>query len=342
MDFILRCAGAVSAFATYRPAGVGALRFIPPEALGIAHYGLPEIATLGDDALTVRAGEIAAELEALDAVPEWTEEGGQRATFDTLNAELTAIEARQAHLRERATIRSRAAAAANVEPVDVPTTRIAKSADDAFDLRTLSFGASDGEVRARAITAIEKAPEVPDAVRQQATKVVERTPAEVARRVLLTGSQAYRTAYQKGMVGQAMLWDPAERDAFRAALSLTDANGGFAIPFLLDPTIISTKDVSTNPFRRIGHVATGTSDVWQGISSGGLTASFDAEGAEVSDDSPTLAQPAITAHMARAFVRGSIEIAMDWAAIEADLRVMFQEGKDDLEASVMAIGTGSG
>ena len=48
---------------------------------------------------------------------------------------------------------------------------------------------------------------------------------------------------------------------------------------------------------------------------------------------PTLAQPSITPRKAQAFVPASIEISQDWAAIEADLRAMFQEAKDDLEAS---------
>lgn len=299
-----------------------------------------EIRSATHEALTARAGEIATEIEALDASPEWTPE--QRASFDALNVELTAIEARQADLRQRAEIRGRAANAANIERVGVPTIRMTKTADDAFDLRTLSFAASDSDIRARAITAIERMPEVPDHVRQQATKNVQRLPAAVSRRVLLTGSEAYRTAYQKGLVGQSNLWTPEEQHAFRVALSLTDANGGFAVPFLLDPTIIGTKDISTNPYRRIGNVKTGVADAWNGVSSGGVTASFDAEAAEVSDDSPTVAGPSVQAHMARAFVRGSIEISMDWAAIENDLRTMFQEAKDDLEGRVFSTGTGTG
>lgn len=299
-----------------------------------------EIRSAAHETLVTRAGEIATALETLESVEDWADE--QRASFDALNAELTAIEARQALLAERAQVRARAAKATSQEPVGVPTIRVAKSADDAFDLRTLSFGAGENEVRGRAITAIEKMPEVPDHVRQAATKTVQRLPAEVARRVLLTGSVAYRTAYQKGLVGQSMLWTPEEQHAFRAALSLTDANGGYAVPFNLDPTIISTNDISTNPYRRIGNVKQGVTDTWNGVSSAGASASFDAEGAEVSDDSPTLAQPSVTAHMARAFVRGSIEVSMDWAAIESDLRTVFQEAKDDLEGTAFSTGTGSG
>ena len=45
--------------------------------------------------------------------------------------------------------------------------------------------------------------------------------------------------------------------------------------------------------------------------------------------------------MARAFAPGSIEIAMDWVAIEQDLAKLFMEAKDSLEGSAFATGTGT-
>jgi len=340
MDGILRFATLVTAFARYQPAGIGALRFIPPEALGIGHYSVGEIAALAADRLAPRAAEIAGELEQLDAVTDWSDE--QRSQFDDLTAELTAIETRQADIRQRAEVRTRAANAALVEPAQAPVVRIAKTAEDAFDLRTLSFLAGPDEVRARAITAIEKMPEVPDPDKQRMTQVIQRLPVDAARRLLLTGSEGYRKASQKVFAGQAHLLLPEEQAAIRAALSLTDGNGGFAVPFNLDPTVISTKNITTNPFRRISRVVTGVTESWNGVASGGVTASFDAEGTEVSDDSPTLTQPSVTAYTARAFAFGSIEIAMDWAAVEQELRTLFLEAKDDLEGQAMATGTGVG
>jgi HK97 family phage major capsid protein len=292
------------------------------------------------DEIAARSAEIAAELAALDAVPEWSDE--QRISFDGLEAELSALKADKDAHEKRAKVRAAAGDLARTDPIGEAPTFYVKKTGDPYDLRTLSLASGPNDIRARAAAAIEATPELDDSAKEQATKIARSMPAEVGRRILLTGSTAYRTAYQKGMVGQSALWSDEERDAFRAALSLTDGNGGYAVPFVLDPSIISTKDVSTNPFRRIGRTVTTTGDNWQGLSSAGVTASFDAEAAEVSDDSPTLAQPAIAVHMARAFVRGSIEISMDWAGIEAELRGMFQEAKDDLEASVMATGTGSG
>jgi predicted phage gp36 major capsid-like protein len=57
-----------------------------------------------------------------------------------------------------------------------------------------------------------------------------------------------------------------------------------------------------NPIRQVARVIQITTREWKGVSSEGITASDDAEAAEVSDDSPTLAQPTITTAMGRAFV----------------------------------------
>ena len=299
-----------------------------------------EIRTAALEAVTARAAAVAVELETLDGSADFTAE--QRSQWDALTAETANLEARRQDITARAAVRASAANIANTETVGLPTIRVAKTADDAFDLRTLSFASTPGEIAARAVTAIEKMPEVPDYAREAATNLVKRLP-ELGRRLLLTGSMAYRTAYQKGMVGMSSLWTPEEQHAWRAALAVgAGATGGFAVPFTLDPTIVSTKSISTNPFRRISRVVQTTTEDWNGVTTAGVTASFDAEAAEVSDDSPTLAQPNIPVHMARAFARGSIEIGMDWANIENDLRELFLEAKDDLEGQVFATGTGSG
>jgi len=56
------------------------------------------------------------------------------------------------------------------------------------------------------------------------------------------------------------------------ALSLTLANGGYLLPFVLDPTIILTNSASANPWRRISRNVTTTSSTWNGVNSAGVTA----------------------------------------------------------------------
>jgi len=123
-----------------------------------------------------------------------------------------------------------------------------------------------------------------------------------------------------------------EVDEFRTFMGLTDGNGGYAIPAPVDPSIVLTNAGSINPIRRIARVETITNDVWRGLSSAGVTASFDAEAAEVSDDSPTLAQPEVQTRMARAFAAASIEIAGDFPNLAGELATMFADARDNLES----------
>jgi HK97 family phage major capsid protein len=106
--------------------------------------------------------------------------------------------------------------------------------------------------------------------------------------------------------------------------------------------MISTNAGSVNPMRQLATVKTITTGTWTGVSSAGVTASWDGEAGEVSDDAPTLAAPTIDAEKAQAFVPGSIEAFDDWAGMESDIRMMFADAKDNLEAAAHITGLGSG
>lgn len=222
-----------------------------------------------------------------------------------------------------------------------------RDSDNPFDLSTLRFNAPASEVRARAVTAIEKVRHISDADREKATSLVERADApdgRLARHILATGSDAYRSGFQKLLAGEMYLLEQDERQAIAEAraASLTNNAGGYAVPFTLDPTIIDTRDGYANPFRQVCRQVTITTDQWNGVSSAGVTASYAAEAAEVGDNAPTLAQPSIDVEKAHAFVPFSIEIGQDWASFEGDIRTMFVNAKDDLEAVKFTTGAGSG
>lgn len=213
-----------------------------------------------------------------------------------------------------------------------------------FDLSDLSLSSSAGEFRDRALRAVEAVDGLEDRHREQAENLVRNLPVAVAQRVALTGSPAYRSAFQKIIGDRRELLTDSERNALAAyerAASLTDANGGYAVPFTLDPTIIDTGSHSANPFRQISRVVQITTDTWNGVSSAGVTASWDGEAAEVSDDAPTLAQPSIPTFKGAAFVPFSLEIGGDWAGMEADVRRMIAVAKDDLEGAAFATGNGT-
>jgi HK97 family phage major capsid protein len=215
--------------------------------------------------------------------------------------------------------------------------------EDPFDLSELRYTASAGEVRDRALAVIAKVEGMEDRHRVQAERTVRQFGPEVARHVVATSNPVYRSAFQKIAGGDGNLLTDAERSAVEIvrAASLTSSAGGYAVPAPLDPTIIDTGSHSTNPFRQIARVVQTTTNTWKGVSSAGVTASWDAEGAEVSDDAPTLAQPTITCYKGQAFVPFSVEVQGDWAAMESDLRAMIVQARDDLEGAAFATGSGS-
>ena len=70
-------------------------------------------------------------------------------------------------------------------------------------------------------------------------------------------------------------------------------------------------------------VADHATSEWKGVSSAGVTASWDPEATEVSDDSPTLAQPVARAEKGAVFVPFSIEIGQDWTWLQQELGFFF-------------------
>lgn len=172
----------------------------------------------------------------------------------------------------------------------------------------------------------------------------------IARRLLLTENDDYRSAWTKAMTSATPAWTQEEARAIasfrdfetRAMAEGATTTGGFGVPVLIDPTIILTSQQSLNPFRRISRVITITTNAWKGVSSAGVTWSYDAEAAEVSDDSPVLAQPSIPTQMARGFIPYSIEVGEDYPGFASEMSILLAEGYDELEAQKFAVGAGSG
>lgn len=231
-------------------------------------------------------------------------------------------------------------------PLNVPNVNT-RGSDDPFDLRDVSVLASPAELRGRARTAIERMKYADDEAREAATAVLETVGTargNVARHMLATGSEAYRSAFGKLLAGETFgLTDDEQRAVSEArAASLTGSAGGFAVPFTLDPTIIVTNDGTANSIRQISRVVQIDTDQWNGVSSAGITAAYAAEAAEVGDNAPTLAQPSIDVEKAHAFVPFSIEVGMDWANMQSDIAMLLSDARDRLEATKFTVGAGSG
>jgi hypothetical protein len=125
----------------------------------------------------------------------------------------------------------------------------------------------------------------------------------VARHILLTGSEEYQEAFQ------AYLENP-QGNAQRAALSLTLANGGYLLPYVLDPTILITNTGSANPWRRISNIKQTTSNTWNGVTSAGVNAAWLTEGSTATDNTPTVGNIQITPQKAAAWLFGSYEVEL--------------------------------
>lgn len=259
---------------------------------------------------------------------------------------LQQIEARQARLRDLD-----ANPEAREDEPEFHTRRAgAARGDDIYDLSSVRMSAASpeaaaSELRDRALRSIEVARFPHEhANREDCQSHIERllqtrdTPAgDLARHLLATGSPTYRRAFGKALSGAPL------SNEERTALALTGANGGYAVPYNLDPTVIPTSNSSVNPMRAISRVEQiVNSNTWKGVSSAGVTASRTAEAAEASDNSPTLAQPSATVTKAQAFVPFSIEIGQDWSGLESEMAKLIQDAKDDEEATAFVTGDGTG
>src|ERR1019366_10335885 len=111
----------------------------------------------------------------------------------------------------------------------------------------------------------------------------------IARRLLTSETDAYRSAFMKATCDPTPIFTPEEQRSvaeFRAANEGTGSAGGVGVPVLIDPTIILTSGAADAPLLPISRMVTVTTDAWKGVSSSGVVWSYDAEANAVSDDTP--------------------------------------------------------
>jgi HK97 family phage major capsid protein len=212
------------------------------------------------------------------------------------------------------------------------------------DVRALSVG----EARDRALKRLDKTQDIAGLSAEQMAKVSRliRTHSrdtdgdKIARALLATETDAYRSAFMKGITQASPVFTPDEARAVleARAASLTDNVGGYGVPVSLDSSIVLAGQQFLNPFRRIARQVTITSDVWQGVSSAGVSWSFDNEAAAVSDDAPTLSNPSITPAQARGFIPYSIQIGEDYPSFAAEFGRLLMEGYEYLQATAFCTG----
>ena len=198
-------------------------------------------------------------------------------------------------------------------------------------------GIMPNEMISRARNAIDDAPRhMSDAGRQRATELVEmenRHAPLIARHMLMTGSQQYHDEFKEYISS----YGHTVGELMRTALSLTGANGGYMVPFTLDPTIILTNSGIAGPIRSISTTKTIATDDWNGVTSAGVTAEWLGEGVQAADATPTFTQPTITPRKAAAWVFGSYEVLAD-SSFSSELGRLLADAKVRLEEAAFATG----
>jgi HK97 family phage major capsid protein len=284
--------------------------------------------------LTAEAAELApSETRSIEDVDTRASEIIARAA--EIDAEVEAAEKRAAELD-----------ALEVERAAAPKPRLINATQtpdrDLYDLE----GANRSHGRdliERARTAVERNPEqaFTDDQREAVTKVLSRSNKHteaIAQYVLETGSPAYQAEFERFLASSGRAFGPLLE---RAAMSLTTANGGAMVPYILDPSVMLTNAGVNNPVRQLARVETiAGANEWRGVTSAGVTAEWLGEGSQAADASPTFAQPAIPTFKGAAYLFGSYEVLAD-SGFASQVQTLIADAKDRLEGTAFTTGNGS-
>lgn len=296
-------------------------------------------------ALVAEAEAIRARLADINPDNLSTEEAD---AFEADAARYTEIEADVAKIDERSAkleaIRSGEIKTVAGDQRDVVApTFLKRSVDrDLYDLSSLDRSSKTDTIE-RALTAVERNAEraFTDDQRNAVTAKLERSTkhtAGIAEYVLMTGSPEYQAEFEKFVATQGRSFGPLLE---RAAMSLTTANGGAMVPYILDPSVMLTNTGTANPVRQVARVETIIgSNEWRGVTSAGVNAEWLAEGTEAADASPTFAQPAIPTYKGAAYLFGSYEVLGD-SGFASQVQGLIMDAKDRLEGTAFVTGNGT-
>jgi HK97 family phage major capsid protein len=302
-------------------------------------------------ALVDEAQELRTELHVLGDAEELDEE--QNVRFDILTGDespITALDAEIEDVQKRLSVFDAAEKAASTEiGEDRGAPNFMKQTEKDIDLRT----ASRGEIRSAALKVLEdehrdQAVPVSDEAAAQVEKLIKTRSMNldgdvVARRLLVTESEAYRSAFGKAMTSAQPAWTQEEANAisqFRAAeQSLTSASGGYGVPVLIDPTVILTSGAEAAPILSVARIENITTNIWKGVSSAGVAFAGEAENDPIAAQQATFAQPSVTPEKTAAFIPYSFEIAGDYPNFAGEMASLIEQAYVDFLAEETAVGS---
>jgi HK97 family phage major capsid protein len=219
---------------------------------------------------------------------------------------------------------------------------------DEFEiLRSSNRHMGDREYRDTLADNINRASErydMPDGYENSIEKFVKRhkRDASWAKNILGRMDPNYVSAFEKMTMGDTV--GITLTDVERSAIAVgTNTAGGYLVPTHLDPTLVLTNAGVSNVIRGLARTVTltGGANKWNGVTTAGATASWDAELTEVSDDTPPVAPAQVPVYSAKALIMASIESFEDITGLASDVQMMLADAKDRLEAAAHATGSGS-
>lgn len=305
-------------------------------------------------AIIAEAAELRDELNGLAELEELDDE--QRARFDELTGDDSPIHALRS---ERETLEKRlavmeaankasAAGSVAVEEGEDRSVRYMKQTETRVD----PIRGSRTEVRDAALKTLENehreqiVPVTDDAAAKVEKLIKTRNQNTdgdyIARRLLVTESDAYRSAWAKGITEATPAFTNDEVRAlneFRATeQSLTSASGGFGVPVLIDPTVILTSGSAVAPLLGVSRIESITNNIWKGVSSAGVTFTGTAEAVAATATQATLAQPTVTPEKTMAYIPYSFEIAGDYPNFAGEMGALIEQAYIDFLAVETATG----
>lgn len=304
-----------------------------------------------------RIGELEAALVRQDEEITGIPTVEQQARWDADTAELAALKAaRTARAQRRAVL-------GQIEPTDekrtvpgtAPNIIRTKSTDEIYDLRAvenLPFENRRQAFRDNAMRSLEASALAPGFDKSGIAYFLDNRDfmpkdgdqdQELAKRILLTGSPAYKRFFNKYLAGIERAATPEEQRAAALAVTGTTTTGGYAVPYVFDPSIIRIgAHTAVNPYRAACRVETiSGGNNWRAVTAGAITAKWDAEAAASVEGGPTFGQPTFTVQRADAFATVSIETLQDRPDITGELSAIFGEAKDTLEENSFTLGVGT-
>src|SRR5215468_12600139 len=293
--------------------------------------------------METRLRTLQTEIDKVRGIPDPTEEdsnwqGTCIAEYDDLAPKAEKLRKRMEDVRRITTASLDPDNREDAAPRRGPDVFVRNNPDPLADLdRVRSNLVGGDELQARAQTLIENdnrrsSWKLPDDKAQASTLLAETDP-QIARHILLTGSEEYRQAFRTYL--------QTGNDYSMRAIQLANASGGYLLPYVLDPTIVLTNNASANPFRRISRIVQTTSNAWQGVNSAGVNAALVAEGATAADAAPSdFAQIQVAPKKFAAWVLATYEAADDTNFGE-QLPGLFADAKDRIESQYFATGSGT-